>query len=140
MKKILYSILVLGVAGIGFLISGQLSRSNHDGTLTIVLIDEDGETVIDEAIPFDEGDSMIDILEEQYSIQCGDSSYNPTTCSDLPSFGRVLLTFEEVETDWWTTFLAIYIDDVYSVSGIDDIEPTDGTVYRFEFTEVGDAQ
>jgi hypothetical protein len=140
MKKLVVTVIVISLAGIVFFISSQISRSNQDGTLTVVVVDEGGETIIDDILSFNEGESMVEILDSEYFIQCGDGTYQPTDCSNMPSFGRTLLIFEDVETDWWNTFIAIYVNDQYSSSGIDDIEPKEGAIYRFEFTEVGDAQ
>lgn len=138
MKKLLFSAFVLALAGIGFFVSAQLGRSEEAGTMRIIVIDEQDDIIVDDMVSFDEGDHMVGILTEHYMVQCGDGSYHPTDCANLPSFGRVLVSFEEVETDWWNTFIALYINDEYSNQGIDDIEPQDGAEYRFEYTEVGE--
>ena len=136
MKKLVLIIIVLAAAAAGFLMSEIFVNGDEEGTIDIVLIDKDGNTVKDITVTFDDEDTLLALLQEYFDVECADMSYNPTTCDNHPILGNVILTLDDVETDWTNTYIAIYVDDEYSTFGVDNIPLDDRTEYRFEHSIV----
>lgn len=138
MNKLMMTLVVL-IAGIsGFWYFSQPEENDEYGEITIVVINELEETVFNQTLLFDEEDTLFELLDENMDVKCANASYQISeTCTKLNVNGRVLLGLDTVETDWYTSFLAIYVDDEYSEYGIDGIALQDGTEYRFEYTLVG---
>ena len=138
MKKLGVSLIVLIVVTASFIAFSQLNKNDPIGEITIVVIDEIGDTLSNKTYAFTESDTLFSILEENYEIGCADSSYHITTvCDPLLFSSRVILKIDSVETDWTNTFIAIYKNDEYSNLGLDSISLNDGDVFRFEYQEVG---
>lgn len=51
-------------------------------------------------------------------------------------YGVVLYGINEIQTDWYTTYLAIYVDGVYSSRGISSITLVDGMKLKVVETKV----
>ncbi|MCK5387816.1 MAG: DUF4430 domain-containing protein [Candidatus Izimaplasma sp.] len=138
MKKLGVSLIVLIVVTASFIAFSQLNKNDPIGEITIVVIDEIGDTLSNKTYAFTESDTLFSILEENYEIGCADSSYHITTvCDPLLFSSRVILKIDSVETDWTNTFIAIYKNDEYSNLGLDSISLNDGDIFRFEYQEVG---
>lgn len=136
MKKLIITLAVVGIAAISFFISDYLRQGDDQGTITIVLVDQIGDTISSQTHDFDEDDTLFDILSEHYDIQCADMQYRPTTCQDSVLMEHVILTIDDIETDWFNTYIAIYVNDQYSSYGISDIPLEDDAVYRFQHDTV----
>jgi len=139
MKKLVISLIALVVVAASFIIFSQLNKNDPIGEITIIVIDEIGDTISSKTIGFTESDTLFSILDDNYDIGCADSSYNLTTdCEQLLYSSRVILKIDSLVTDWNTTFIGIYENDEYSNLGIDLISLNDGDVFRFEYKVVGD--
>lgn len=139
MKKLIVTVAVLIFAGISFFMSDYFRQTDDSGTITIILIDQIDDTIINEEISFEEGDTFFEVLMENYDLRCANSSYQPVVCTEDSLMGNVILVFDDVETDWNNSYIAIYIDDEYSTYGIDNIPLEDESIYRFEYALVEEA-
>ncbi len=138
MKKLVYSIIILVVSFASFSVYSQLNNNDTVGEITIIIVDEIGDTVSSKTYDFTKEDTLFSILQDNYEIGCADSSYHITTvCEPLLFNSRVILKVNSVETDWTNTFIAVYENDEYSNYGIDSISLNDGDVFRFEYSLVG---
>ncbi len=140
MKKLVITFIVILAAIASFFVSDYFNSNDYDGEITIIVVDQIGDTVSNEQYLFIEEDALFDILDDNYNIGCADSNYNLTSeCAEISGItGRIILKIDDIETDWDNTYIAIYINGDYSTFGIDNIALHDGDVYRFEYKEVGD--
>lgn len=111
------------------------SKSNLEGTVLIIVKDIDGEINSKKRYEYNKGDSLFDILNDNYKLEYETSAY-----------GHYLYSIDDVETDKFNTFLWLeiaylnegeeysdYIDfSKYSCSdssvGIDSIELKDNMI------------
>ena len=139
MKKLLVTIIVLALASVTFWYSTTL-ENDAAGEITIILIDDQGEEVLNDVYQFEAEDTLFEILNENYQVGCANATYDLSSECTESLTGRVILQIEDVVTDWDNTFIAIYINDEYSQFGVDSISLHDQDVIKFEYTEVGDAE
>ena len=141
MKKLFITAIFLSFAGIAFYIFQPQITNDELGEITIIVVDQIGDIVSNKTIGFEEEDTLFSLLDDNYELGCASSQYTLTDNCESVLFGsRVLLKIDTVETDWLNSYIAIYIEDEYSISGIDLIPLEDGTTYRFEYTEVGEVE
>ena len=139
MKKLVISLVTLVVVAASFIIFSQLNKNDPIGEITIIVVDEIGDTISHKTIEFTESDTLFSLLDENYDIGCADSSYNLSTeCEQLVYSSRVILKIDSLVTDWNNTYIGIYENDEYSNFGIDLIPLNDGDVFRFEYKVIGD--
>ena len=112
-------IVVVALVGI-FLLRENISETK--GNITIEVIDLNGEKVIDDKIPFKEGDTLLCLLKENYELR-SDDSYGSTFIYDI----------DDVKTGN-DTFLGIYVNNEMSMVGVDLIELQDGLIVSFRVT------
>ena len=138
MKKVLMSIVALGLIIVSFLALSYFDFSDKEGTITIILIDEIGDTISSNDYEFNSEDTLFDLLDEHYNLGCTDSGYRLSTdCEEKMVGSRILLNIDDLETDWMNSYIAIYENDEYSVLGIDYISINDGDIFIFEYKLVG---
>lgn len=107
------------------------------GSITIVVIDESETVVINDHYQYLEGDTLFSILNTHYELGCANRSYQLSDVCEPVSLGsRVLLKIDDIVTNWSNSYLAIYIDDIYSVKGLDYILLEDGSTYKFVYKGV----
>jgi len=139
MKKLVISVVALIIVAASFIIFSQLNKNDPIGEVTIIVIDEIGDTISNKTIGFTESDTLFSLLDENYELGCANNSYQITTeCERLLYSSRVILKIDSLVTDWNTTYIGIYENDEYSTLGIDLISLNDGDVFRFEYKVVGD--
>lgn len=140
MKKLVISIIVIVIATASFIVfSQQLNKNDKLGEITIILVDEIGDTIHNRKYDFTEDDTLLAILDRGFDLKCADSSYKITDNCDPLLFGsRVVMKIDKIGTNWFDNYIGIYENDIYSTLGIDSIALNDGDVFRFEFTEIGD--
>lgn len=113
------------------------------GHIQVVVIDEDGNEVINDLIPFTEDDTLLGLLESHYelTIQRG--------FTQLPD-STVILGINDVQTNFETNFMRILVDghlydrhgnlvektNHISVVGVDLLPLIDGNTYTFEYATV----
>jgi len=139
MKKLGISIIILVLAIAGYFGFSQLNKNDSIGEITIIVVDEIGDTVSSKQYLFTEDDTLFSILNENYEIGCADNTYHLSdVCEEQLFNSRIILKIDTVETDWSNTYIGIYENDEYSNLGIDSISLNDGDTFLFEFTVVGD--
>ena len=140
MKKLVISMLVLLVGSASFWFFSQPIDNDIRGEVTIIVINELEEVVYQQSISFEEEDTLFELLDRELNVQCANMSYQISdACVNVTMNGKVILGLDDVKTDWYHSFIAIYVDGEYSEYGIDGIALKDGSTYRFEYTEVGGA-
>ncbi len=138
MKKLFITIALIAVGVAGFFIQDQLRENDDHGAITIELVDQNGDTFVSDTYTFQELDTLLGILEENYTTTCANASYQPSSCDESTLMGHILLGVDDLQTDWTNNYIAIYVNDEYSNYGIDNILLMQDAVYRFEYTEVGE--
>lgn len=110
----------LGVASY-FIYDSFAARS--DGSITVDIIKIDGDTANEKVISFNNGDSLVDLLEENFD--------------NVVIEDGMLMSIDVLTTPSdWSTFICVYVDNEMSNVGILDIKFTDGTLISFVDTEV----
>ena len=136
MKKLILTAIALAFGALGFFVYETLHQTEGDGSVTIVVVDENDNVTYSEIHRFTEEDTLFSILQDTFDLSCANNMYQPSDCSDTSFFGTVILGIDDLDTDWTTDYIAIYINDEYSGYGIDGIQLRDGDTYRFEYTLV----
>jgi len=137
MKKVFVTIFALALALIGFFVLGD-QRVDHDAGQVRVSI-HDGEHLLrEDSLTFSEGESLFDILKQEYSLLCANASYQPTEdCNELLFGSPVILGIDEVLTNWTSSYFAIYINDEYSTLGVGNVYVEDGDMVRLQVQYLG---
>jgi hypothetical protein len=139
MKKVFITLLVLSVSLVSYVYFSTASKGDVTGGIHIVVVDENQDVVIDDYIDFHDEVSLFDVLHEQYDLVCADASYKADDlCETVMMDNHVILGINDVRTDFFSDFIAIYIDDEYAVYGADQIMVKDGSTYRLQYTKLGD--
>ncbi|ERJ12886.1 DUF4430 domain-containing protein [Haloplasma contractile] len=137
---------LIAVVGIFFTIrlSYQPGVAEADGTITFVLKDETGEIVINDQIEFDtekeDGTAvtLFDIIDSNYNIVCRNalSGAADPECGEKSETisGKVILSVEQIETDFVTSYFAIYKNGEYATKGISQLSFEDGDVIELRYT------
>lgn len=115
------SLIIVVFVGI-FILRESVSTTN--GECIIEVIDINNQKVINDRISFKEGDSLLQLLNNNYELRI-DDSYGSTFIYDI----------DEVKTGG-DTFLAIYVNNEMSMFGVDQIELTDGLIISFRVTMI----
>lgn len=137
MKKVIITIIAIGVAVSAFFVQDMLRQNDELGTITIELINEQEERTSTD-IEFTEEDDLLMLMQAHFDVECADMNYQKTSCENTRMGGNILLRIDQLDTDWTNDYIAIYVDGEYSNYGIDDILLMDGSTYTFEYTEVGE--
>lgn len=145
MKKLALTVtVVLAMLGLYALVIGFSPYGDNDveGHVGIRVIDATGATVIDDTLPFFEGDTFVEVLTRHYDV---------TVARDFTSIsGRAVLGIGPVMTDFVNDFLHITLhhpvyegEDIvdYTIevaqTGIDGLPLLDGVVVVFTATSIG---
>lgn len=126
--KVLITVFFLSLAIGALIIAKQIEKKNavsqDVGTITIEIVTLDNK-VNKREFNYKEGDSVWSIIKENYTVR-----YSETQT------GIWLYDIDDVKTDFTTTYLAIYVDDVYSNYTIDGIKIKDGLVVSLRETKL----
>ena len=138
MKKILISFVALVLIIGSFLALSYLDFSDVEGTISITLIDEIGDTISSKEYDFTNEDTLFSILDKNYDLGCANSSYQLSEVCEKGLFtSRILLEINTLKTDWRNSYISIYENEEYSTQGIDNISINDGDKFVFEYKLVG---
>lgn len=148
--KIIISLILLSVVFIVAKLISNNYTANEDGSIHLIIVDELGETVFDEAVEYYKDDTFFDLLNRKFVLTCANQMYqSDETCSYefviMGQKNRVLLGIKnesfEIITDFNQTFIQIetYIDDAFVISslGVSQLEFNDGTIIRLSVKRVG---
>lgn len=138
MKKVVITVGIIALAIASFFINDLLRNPDDQGEVQVIVVNQLDEIVHDDILVFDEGDTLLSLLDEHYDLACANAQYKADECDNTPFFGNIILEIGPVETDWLNTYIGIYVNGEYSSYGIDDISLQDGDVYQFEYTVVGE--
>ncbi len=116
---------LLAVAAIVF--AGIKIRDNYlvkyDGSIRIEVLDIDRKEVKTKTIRFREGDTLVKLIEDNFD--------------NVLFKDGMLMNIETLETPAdWSTFICVYVDDVMSEVGIEQIQFKDGTKISLIDTEL----
>ena len=140
MKKLVVSIFVLLLALASFFMLKDEATAESLGKATIILVDETGSEIVHEELDFEEGITLFELLEANYSVACANNAYRLSDVCEKTTFGgHVILHLDEIETDWYGSYISIYVNDLYSTKGIDLVPLIDGDTYKFVYTSLGGA-
>ena len=116
------------------------SQNNDlEGQVSIILVDEFGNTISNLTHDFTNDDTVFSILNDNYTVGCADSHYNISTDCKAPLIGsRIILKIDSLETNWSQNYIGIYVNDEYSTIGIDSLSLKDGYIYMFKHHDEGD--
>lgn len=136
MKKVVLTVsILLSLVGLFFIF--QNNGSSNAGEIVVLV--KNGDTIMsEETIFFEEGDTLFDVMEDNYELVCADMSYNPTNeCKDLLFGSPVILGIDGLETNWSDNYFAISVNEEYSTLGVDLIVLEDGDIVEFAARNVG---
>ena len=126
--KVLITVFFLSLAIAALITSKQIEKKNavsqDVGTITIEIVTLDNK-VNKREFNYKEGDSVWSIIKENYIVRFSETQT-----------GVWLYDIDDVKTDFTTTYLAIYVDDVYSNYTIDGIKIKDGLVVSLRETKL----
>ena len=126
-KKLILSIVIsvaaCAVLALCIILGSKVFTPNYDGEITVEVVDKDGILVKEKVIKFNEGDTLINLVKENFEnvVISGEGEY-----SMIDSIETI-----KNETDW-SYYICIYVDDIESPVGIASIEFTDGTKISFK--------
>ena len=121
-KKIVLTIISLLVLVLGSLYLSNNFPSKTQGDVLIELIDIEGNISDSRQIEYQEGDTLVSLVESNYD--------------NVLIENGMLMTIEDFETaSDWSTFISIYVNDEMSMVGINDIMFDNNTKISFVMTE-----
>ena len=116
------SVVAIAIIVAVYIILAKPFAPNSDGSIQVVLVDLDGTIVSEKEIEFNKGDSLLDLISENYE-------------NVVEEDGMILSIDSFTTPSDWSTFISIYVNDEMSMVGIKDIEFTDGTKISFVNTK-----
>lgn len=120
--KIILSVIALGVIILSVYLLKDSFKPTYDGTLTVEVVDLDNSIIKTKEIAFNEGDSLIDLISNNFDNVTYDNG--------------MIMSIEDFNTpNDWSKFLSIYVNDEMSNVGLADIVFTDGTKISLKITE-----
>ena len=138
MKKLILIVFVLILGIYGYLYFSAPINGDTQGGITVVLIDDSGAKIDTQIFEFSEETSLYDLMNENYDLGCANLSYNlDEECGTIILNSHVILKIDNVVTDWNSSYIQIFVNDVPSEFGIDDIMLKDETIYTFKYSDLG---
>jgi hypothetical protein len=112
------SVLALAVIIVCYVLIAKPFTPKADGEIQIVLVNLDGTIVSDKKIEFNVGDTLEQLLKENYE--------------NVAITDGMIMSIEAFTTPSdWATFSSIYVDDEMSMVGLLDIQFEDGSKISF---------
>lgn len=116
------SVLALALIIVCYVLIAKPFAPKADGEIQIVLVDLDGTVLSDRQIEFNVGDTLDQLLKENYE--------------NVVITDGMIMSIETFTTPSdWSTFISIYVNDEMSMVGLLDIKFEDGTKISFINTE-----
>jgi hypothetical protein len=143
--KILLSLFAVGIILAGYWFLNQPGGAKEDGSITFILIDQNGKEVIHDELSFvsnkEDGTptTLYDIINDHYNVVCADQNRQPDpNCgpNSLLSEGRVILEIENIKTDWFNHYFALYQNGQYTTKGVVQLVFKDGDVIEMRYTKL----
>ncbi len=102
-----------------FYFLGKSFYSDSKGELTIILVNEQAEVVSEKDVYFEEGDTLLQILSDNFDVDIKEYS-----------FGSMILKIDSLDSED-NYFIAIFLNGEEPSAGIDGIEFQDGDEIKF---------
>lgn len=129
MRKVFVTIGAMVVLAVALFFYDQSLEARSAGTLTLTL-SEAGRVIHEAEHSFSETDTLYTLLDEHYEIQCANAMYEPSETCEALNFsgveGRIILHVNELETDWFTSYIEISVNGNKANYGIDQLPLNDG--------------
>jgi len=105
------------------------------GEITFELYDQDNNLVATKTAAYQEGETLLGLLQSQFTVYCADEDGNPsTTCESIAAFyGVYIMGIDDVQAFEGQCYIAFYINGEYASTGIDSTPIVDGNVYQFKY-------
>lgn len=119
LKKIIITIVGVSLLA-GLLVFVSINPpAKKEGQCLILVYDE--ELVYEKNLTFKKGQTLFELMNENFTIIMD---------------GNVILSIDDVKTDFVNEYIAIYINDLYANKGIRQIELKDKDVISFRVTKI----
>lgn len=126
-KKLILSIVVsiaaCAILALCIVLGSKVFTPNYDGKITVEVLDKDGSMVEEKVIKFNEGDTLINLVKENFEnvVVSGEGEW------------QMIDSIESIKNEAdWSYYICVYVDDVESAVGIASIEFIDGTKISFK--------
>jgi len=134
MKKRIIEVVVIIVCVLSLiLIFKSMKKSSTDyiedsnnNTITFIVVDELGNTVINDKISYTEGETLYNILDRSYTL---------VTIYTV-GIGHAILEINEYKTDWYNNYFALYYDGIYASHGVDNTYAKKDMEVKFIWTSL----
>lgn len=142
LTQMLVTIIVVGIIVGVYAYINRSGGAKTDGEITFVLVDAEGKEVIHDTLAYkktrEDGSktTILDILRDNYRVVCADSNFQPDETCPKQAIGHLILQIEDVSTNFFDSYLAIYHNGVYATWGISTIEFADGDRVEIRYTKV----
>ncbi len=134
MKKVL-GIMLLTVSTF-LLVACQSGRTTASGLgfVTFEIYGDDDVLVASETVAFYDGDTLLGLLRETFTVYCADADGGPDdTCAYVGPYGVYLVGIDAVMANAAANeYIAFYVNGAYATAGIDTTAIEDGNVYAFK--------
>ena len=120
--KVVLSVVCVAILGVVIYFGSKAFASKSDGQIQVVYVDVKGNTISDEFIKFNEGDSLVKLLQDNYD--------------NVTIENGMIMTFEDYVTPSdWSSYICIYVNDEMSMVGILEIQFENNTKISLVITE-----
>ena len=120
--KVVLSIVCVAILGVVIYFGSKAFASKSDGQIQVVYVDVKGNTISDELIKFNEGDTLVKLLQDNYD--------------NVTIENGMIMTFEDYVTPSdWSSYICIYVNDEMSMVGILEIQFENNTKISLVITE-----
>jgi hypothetical protein len=148
--KIIISLLALAIVFGAVQLFSKDHAAKEDGYILLIILDEDGNVLFDDEIPYYIDDTFFDIINRKFSLTCANRYYQQDqTCNHdfviMDQKNKVLLgitgeTFDVI-TDFNQTFIQIEVFNeitfVLATQGVSQLKFEDGSIIRLSVRRVG---
>ena len=123
---IILRIVAIVILAVCIIVGGKSFSAKYDGKIIVEVVDIDGEIIKDKKIKFSEGDTLVELLTDNFDnvVVTGEGEW------------QMIQKIETIENSAdWSKYISIYVDDVESPVGIASIEFTDGMKISLKLIE-----
>ncbi|MDD3864722.1 MAG: hypothetical protein WC479_11830 [Candidatus Izemoplasmatales bacterium] len=105
------------------------------GQVTLQLYGSDNALVKSITVDFDAQDSLLSLMMENYTVYCDNNGSLDDTCSVPGAYGLYIRGIDSViGEDANRTYISMWINDVYAMTGIADTDLVNGYTYAFKLS------
>ena len=105
------------------------------GQVTLQLYGLQDALVKTVTVDFDAADSLLSLMMENFVVYCDNNGELDDTCSVPGTYGLYIRGIDSViGEDANSTYIAMWINDTYAMTGITDTDLVNGYIYAFKLT------